>query len=129
MAEYVCGATCALEENMSLLDESFESCCIMDKTTEKDGYGGVVTVWKDGAPVECAIIPDGGVEQLTAMQRGWTGSYTVGTRKSVVFQNGDVFKRLSDGKTFRVKSDGTDTKTPGSASIDLRWVKAEEVTL
>lgn len=114
---------------MSLLTEAFVPCAIMDKTTEKDGYGGVVTVWKEGAEVECAIVPDGGVEQLVAMQRGWTGSYTVTTKKTVVFLDGDVFKRLSDGKTFRVKSNGTDTQTPDSASVDVRWVKAEEIKL
>lgn len=114
---------------MSLLENAFFPCVIMDKTTEKDGYGGVITVWKDGAEVQCAIVPDGGVEQLAAMQRGWTGSYTVTTKKKVVFLDGDVFKRLSDGKTFRVKSDGTDTKSPDTATIDARWVKAEEVTL
>ena len=114
---------------MSLLTKSFTTCVIMDKTTEKDGYGGVITIWKDGAEVECSIVPDGGVEQLVAMQRGWTGSYTVTTRKNVVFLNGDVFKRLEDGKVFRVKSNGTDTKTPDSATLDMRQVKAEEVTL
>lgn len=114
---------------MSLLSESYEPCVIMDKTTEKDGFGGVVTVWKEGAEIEASIVPDGGVEQLTAQQRGWNGSYTVTTPRAVVFMDGDVFKRVSDGKTFRVKSDGTDAKTPPGASLDMRQVKAEGVTL
>lgn len=114
---------------MSLLNEAFTPCHIMDKTTVKDGYGGVVTVWKEGAAVQCAITPDGGVEQLVAQQRGWTGSYTVTTRKNVVFLDGDVFKRDSDGKAFRVNSDGTDAKTPESAGLDMRQVKAEEIKL
>jgi len=114
---------------MSLLSEAFVPCVLMDKTTAPDGYGGVVTVWKEGAEISAAIVLDGGVEQLTAMQRGWTGSYTVTTRKNVVMLEGDVFKRLSDGKAFRVKSDGTDNKTPESTGLDMRQVKAEEIKL
>lgn len=114
---------------MSLLTQSFDQCVIVDKTTEDDGYGGVITFWKDGAKVECSIVPDGGVNQLVAMQRGWTGSYTVTTTKKVVFRAGDIFKRLEDGKVFRVKSNGEDTKTPDSATLDMRQVKAEEITL
>lgn len=114
---------------MSLLEEAYTPCVIMDKTTEKDGYGGVVTVWKEGAEIQAAISPDGGVEQLVAQQRGWTGSYTVVTPKSVLFQDGDVFKRVSDGRVFRVKSDGTDNKTPESAALDARAVKAEDYKL
>ena len=111
---------------MSLYLDALEPCVIMDKTTVPDGYGGVVTVWVEGAEVEAAITPDGGVEQLIAQQRGWSGSYTVLTSKSVVFQYGDVFKRKSDNKTFRVKSDGKDNKTPQSAALDARMVKAED---
>lgn len=111
---------------MSLLEEAYENCVIMDKTTERDGYGGVVTVWKEGAEIMAAITVDGGVEQLTAERRGWTGSYTVNTPRSVLLMAGDVFKRVSDGRTFRVKSDGTDDKTPASAGLDMRTVKAED---
>lgn len=110
---------------MSLLSEAYEPCVIMDKTTEKDGYGGVVTVWKEGAEIEAAIVQDGGIEQLTAQQRGWNGSYTVITPRTIIFMDGDVFKRISDGKMFRVTSDGTDDKTPKSAGLDMRKVKAE----
>lgn len=114
---------------MSLLSEAYESCVIMDKTTVKDGYGGVVTVWKEGAEIKAAVVPDGGVEQLVAQQRNWAGSYTVVTPRSVVFVDGDVFKRLADGKIFRVKSDGTDDKTPPSAGLDMRRVKAEDFVI
>lgn len=114
---------------MSLLLEAMTSCKIMDKTTVADGEGGVVTVWVEGASIEAAIAPDGGTEQLIAMQRDWNGSYTVVTKRTVVLMDGDVIRRVSDGQTFRVKSDGTDNKTPPSAGLDMRAVKAEMVTL
>lgn len=114
---------------MSLLQEAMTSCAIMDKTTVKDGHGGVITVWVEGATIEAAIAPDGGVEQLVAQERNWNGSFTIVTRKSVVLLPGDVIKRLSDGRTFRVKSDGRENKTPNSAALDARAVKAEVVEL
>lgn len=114
---------------MSLLKEAMTACAIMDKITSPDGYGGVITTWQDGAEIYAAITPDGGVEQLVAFQRGWTGSYNIVTSKSVVLMSGDVIKRKSDSMTFRIKSDGTDNKTPDSANLDARLVKAEAITL
>lgn len=114
---------------MSLVTNDFVPCVIMDKTTIDNGYGFPSTVWKEGAPVECSIVLDGTVEQILAMQRDWKGSYTVTTNKGVVFRAGDVFKRLEDGKTFMVKSNGDDDKTPETSALNLRKVKAEEVTL
>ncbi len=38
----------------------------------------------------------------------------------------EVFKRLRDGKFFRVTSDGDDKHTPASASLNMRQVTAEE---
>ena len=114
---------------MSLLALEMTPFKIMDKTTEADGEGGVVTVWVEGAEIDAAIAPDGGTEQLVAMQRGWNGSYTVVTKRTVVLMDGDVIKRESDNQTFRIKSDGTDSRTPSSAGLDMRTVKAELVTL
>ena len=41
----------------------------------------------------------------------------------------DVIKRLSDGKIFRITSDGDDKATPKSASLNMRSVSAEEWSL
>lgn len=129
MAERFCIAPERMEKNMSLISDSFVPCVIMDKTTTDNGYGYPTTVWKEGAPVECSIVLDGTVEQILAQQLNWTGSYTVTTHKGVIFYPDDVFKRLSDGKTFRVKSSGAEDATPEISSLNLRKVKAEEVTL
>ena len=111
---------------MSLLTEYMEPCVIMDKTTSKDGYGGVITTWTEGASIDASITPDGGMNQLVAQQNGWNGSFSVITRKTVVLRNGDVIKRVSDNKLFRIMSDGDDNKTPNSAALNARSVKAEE---
>lgn len=112
-----------------LYDDAMEPFRIMDKTTTADGYGGVVTTWVDGAEIQAAIETAGGTERLTAMQLGWNGLYTVVTRRSVVLMDGDVIKRVSDGMTLRIKSNGTDSKTPPSAGLDMRVVDAEGYTL
>lgn len=112
---------------MSLLDEAMESCVIMDKTTQADGYGGVITTWVDGAPINAAITFDTSIEARTGEKQGVTSLYTVTTSKTITLQYHDVFKRLRDGKIFRVTSDGDDKFTPASASLDMRQVTAEEL--
>lgn len=111
---------------MSLLSEQMENCVIVDKTTRSDGYGGVVTEWADGAEFQAATVLDSSIQARVAESQGVTGIYTVTTEKSINLQYHDVFRRLSDGKIFRVTSDGDDKKTPSSATLNMRQVSAEE---
>ena len=111
---------------MSLLDEYMESCIIYDKRTVPDGYGGYTVEWVEGAPFNAAITLDSSIEARRAEKEGVTGLYTITTSKSLNLQYHDVFKRVSDGKIFRVTSDGDDNHTPASATLDMRQVSAEE---
>ncbi len=111
---------------MSLLTEAMEKCVMMDKRTTPDGYGGFDTSWVEGADFDAAIVLDTSIEARQAEQAGVTAIYTVTTKKTVNLQYHDVFKRVSDQKVFRVKSDGDDKKTPGSATLNMRNVNAEE---
>lgn len=111
---------------MSLLDEAFEPCVMIDRRTVPDGYGGIRPTWTDGATFEAAITFDSTMQARAATVQGVTSLYTVTTRKNIVLQYHDVFRRVSDGKIFRVTSDGDDRKTPGSASLNMRQVSAEE---
>lgn len=111
---------------MSLLSEAMTSCVILDKRTTPDGYGGVTTEWVDGAEFRAAIVKDSSMQALQAQQQGVTGVYTVTTEKTVVLMFHDAFRRESDGKVFRVTSDGTDSATPQSAGLNMRQVRAEE---
>ena len=52
--------------------------------------------------------------------------YTVTTARSKVLEYHEVFRRLRDGKIFRVTSDGDDKYTPRAAGLDMRQVTAEE---
>lgn len=114
---------------MSLLTEAMETCTMIDRTTAPDGYGGIITTWVDGATFQAAIVLDSSMQARTAAVQGVTSLYTVTTKKNINLQYHDVFRRSSDGKVFRVTSDGDDKKTPASAALNMRQVSAEEWSL
>ena len=111
---------------MSLLSEAMESCVLLDRRTTPDGYGGFYSRWVDGAAFDAAIVLDSSMQARIAAVQGVTGLYTITTGKQITLQYHDVFRRVSDGKIFRVTSDGDDKKTPQSASLNMRQVTAEE---
>lgn len=111
---------------MSLLSEAMESCVLQDKLTTPDGYGGFYNRWQDGASFRAAIVLDSSMQARVAAVQGVTALYTITTARNVNLQYHDVVKRVSDGKVFRVTSDGDDKKTPMSAGLDMRQVTAEE---
>lgn len=114
---------------MSLLTEQMEQCVIYNKTLVSDGYGGYTTTYAEGVSFKAAVVLDSSIEARIADAQGVKGVYTVTTGKEMNLQYHDVFKRLSDGKIFRVTSDGDDNKTPKSATLNMRNVNAEEWSL
>lgn len=111
---------------MSLLTDTMEPFAMIDKTTVPDGYGGYITLYKEGAVFKAAAVFDSSIQARTAGVQGVTSLYTITTTRAVKLEYHDIVKRLSDGKVFRATSDGDDKKTPGSASLDMRQVAAEE---
>lgn len=114
---------------MSLLDEAYETCTIIDKTTVEDGYGGYDVVWVNGASIQCAIVRNSSIQAQIAERQDTTAFYTITTPKNLNLQYHDVLRRESDGKIFRITSDGDDNKTPKGAGLDMRQVTAEEYTI
>lgn len=114
---------------MSLLAEAMEPFVLYDKTTTADGYGGYISTWSEGAEFSAAAVLNTSIEAKIAQAQGVTALYTITTIKAMNLQYHDVIKRLSDGKVFRVTSDGDDKKTPNSAGLNMRQVSAEEWTL
>lgn len=111
---------------MSLLSEAMTKCTMLDKTTVADGYGGYTIAWTDGAGFDAAIVLDSSMQARIAEQQGVKALYTVTTTKALNLQYHDVFRRETDGKVFRVTSDGDDKLTPNSAALNMRQVSAEE---
>ena len=111
---------------MSLLSEAMETCQMLDKTKAPDGYGGYINTWTEGVTFNAAITFDTSIQARIADKQGVSSLYVVTTPKNLTLEYHEVFKRLRDGKIFRVTSDGDDKYTPESASLNMRQVTAEE---
>jgi hypothetical protein len=111
---------------MSLIDDFKEPCVLMEKTRVPDGEGGFEVSWKDGADFLAAIVLNSSIEAQIAQAQGVTSLYTVTTEKNAVLSYHDVFKRKSDGQTFRVTSNGSDKQTPDVATFQFSQVNAEK---
>jgi len=114
---------------MSLLTEQMVSCVMLNKQTVADGYGGYITTWADGAQFQAVIVFDTSIEARAAEKQGVSSLYTVTTTKALTLEYHDAFRRVEDGKIFRVTSDGDDKYTPASATLNMRQVTAEEWSL
>jgi len=112
---------------MSLLSEAMETSVRMIKTQVSDGYGASTTTWADGTEIQAAYVLDTSAEGRLALKPDARNRYYIVTEKAVSLLFGEVIKRSSDSKYFRITSDGTDKKTPISAGLDMRVVTAEEV--
>lgn len=111
---------------MSLLEEAMTPCTLITESSIQDGYGGRKTGWADNAEFDAAIVFDTSMQARKAEAEGVSSRYTVATERKHVLKFHDVFRRESDGKIFRVTSDGDDKRTPVSASLNMRQVTAEE---
>ena len=111
---------------MSLLNDAMTSCVFLNKTKKPDGEGGFINSWSEGAEFKAAITFDTSIEGRIAEKQGVTSLYTVTTYEGIILEYHDVFKRLSDGKIFRVNSDGDDKISPASASFKVSQCTAEE---
>lgn len=111
---------------MSLLTEAATDFAIMERTENSDGEGGYEEIWSESGNIKCAVSFDTSIQSRIAAQSGVTSRYTITTDRDVVLKHHDVIKRLTDGKVFRITSDGDDKYTPISATLNMRQVTAEE---
>ncbi len=102
---------------MSLIDDWKESCVLVEKKRVPDGEGGFITTWADGASFMASIVLDSSTQAVIAERQGMAKIYRVTTDKNAVLDYHDVFRRVSDGETFRVTSDGKDVQTPEKSDI------------
>jgi len=110
---------------MSLIDTMMEDCVMLDRRTVPDGLGGFTYEWTEGASFQAAVIKDSSLAARVAEKQGVTELYTVTVTKGLPLQFHDVFRRSSDGKTFRVTSNIKDSETPNVASFQIGQVSAE----
>lgn len=111
---------------MSLLEEAYEAFTIINKSVEDDGYGGIISVWTDGATIQGAIVHDSSTQMKIAQAAGVASAYTLTVNKSINLDYHTVLRRESDQKIFRLTSNSDDKKTPASATLNMRQYSAEE---
>lgn len=114
---------------MSLLQDAMEKCVLMDRTSQPDGRGGIDYTWTDGAAFSAAITYDTSIQSIVAQARGAKAVFSVTTSRAVSLDYNDIFRRESNGQTYRVTSKGDDKKTPAAAGLDMRQVSAEEYVI
>lgn len=111
----------------TILDQFEETnLVILDRTTVKDGYGGIKTVWKDGAEFTGALIQPKDLASEIAKVETQKESYTLVTSTNITLKKDTYFKRSSDGKTFVVKFDNTNKRVPDSSTLQVRYTPVEE---
>lgn len=111
---------------MSLFHDSLERCVLLDKSRKPDGEGGFTETYTESIEFDAAIDFNSSMQARIGQKSGVTSLYTVSYERGIRLDYHDVFKRLSDGKTFRVTSDGDDKHTPPMASFQFSQVTAEE---
>ena len=111
---------------MSLLDVYMQEFVLYNESIVSDGYGGYKTSWTEGIHFNGALVVNQSMESRMAQKQGVTAIYTLTTSRNLVLKYHNVFRRVTDGKVFRVTSDGDDVKTPNSTALDMRQVTAEE---
>lgn len=114
---------------MSLIDDFKVTCTLLEKKRVPDGEGGWTVTWVDGMEFDAAIVLDNSTQARVAEKEGMTSVFTVTTEKNMGLDFHDVFRRNSDGDTFRVTSDSQDIQTPDRASFQFAQVSAEKWNL
>lgn len=114
---------------MTLFEEMYEPFCYMEKTRVPDGESGTITTWREGMEFRGHAAFDTSIEARTGAAAGVSSRYTLTAPVSVPLEYHDIVKRISDGKIFRVTSDGDDVVTPSMATFSFHRVEAEEYEL
>lgn len=109
----------------NLYKEFMEPCRMLDRKSVPDGLGGFNYEWTDGAEFDAAVVKDNTLAARVAEKQGVTEVFTVTVPMNVKMEFHDVFKRLSDGCTFRVTSNTKDSHTPKVASFQFGQFTAE----
>lgn len=111
-----------------LLNEYTADCVFMNEAVVLDGYGGYITTWSEGAPFSAVITEDSSLQAETAGIEFSTSFYGIKVDKNVPLDFPKVFKRLKDGKTFRIRnSEGL--KAPSFSPLNMKMMSAEEYSI
>ena len=111
-----------------LLQSKLEKCAFMTKSVALDTRGGYKVTWTQSeAQFDAIITEDTTVDAVVAGLEHATTFYGVKIDVNVPLEFLDVFKRLSDGKLFKVRAlEGMDA--PNISAMGMKMRSAEEFT-
>lgn len=107
-----------------MLTPMMVACTRMDRTTESTSLGPVER-YAPGAAFRAFLRKDQSPEIRVAERQGMKEQYTVIVDKAEVLRRDDVFRRDSDGATFRCTSSTVDGEAPAMASLQIAKCGAE----
>ena len=117
----------ALASLGSIMPEMMTDCVIMDRSTanRSDGQFGTVDVYQPGATFRAMLIKVNSPEVRVAERQGIREQFTVVVPTGVTIRHNDVFRRESDGLTFRATSSTKDGEAPGASTVQISKCTAE----
>ncbi len=110
-----------------MLSDFAEAFIVRIKASDADGYGGTSKTRSDGQTISASICSTGSAETNVGAGKALNKAYTILHDRTIDFKRGDVLKRVSDGKEYRVTSDSSDMRTPIKAGISFAQVTAEVI--
>lgn len=114
--------------NSPLLASKTVKCCFMTKAVVLDAVGGYKVTWAKGAEFDAVLTEDSSTQAVVAGIEHSTTFFGVKVDVDVPLEFADVFMRLKDGATFRVRtSDGMDA--PSISTLGIKMRQAEKYAL
>ncbi len=107
-----------------LYEEAMEACVLLTEKHTPDGSGGTVTAWEDGVSFRAAVVLDTSAGIVAGDMARVQNVYSVYVDPADALSYHAVFRRVSDGRVFRVSSEGK--TAPARASFRLSVCTAEE---
>lgn len=94
-----------------------------------DGMGGTIPNYEEGNEFTALMTLDNSMSARVAEKQDVKNVYSVLVDKKTPIKTSDIFKRLRDGKHFKVASDPKDDETPAIATFQVKNFTAEQYTL
>lgn len=108
-----------------LFEQMMTPCILLIPTKTPDGEGGYKEEFVNGSSFDAAIVFNNSTENDIAYKADEKARFTITTQSELPFAFYDVFKRIADGKIFRITSE-VNNVTPTVASFRFRQFTAEE---
>ena len=114
---------------MNLVERRKTRCVLMEEARTADGRGGEEVTWSDGETFEAAITHKSSRQEEPAEAADAREKVRVTTGRDVSLPYHAVFRRVTDGRVYRVTSNEPERETPAGAGLDMRRYDAEAYEL